>query len=128
MSTFCSLHCVVVLACVVLIHTYTIHLYMPLILNCYVVSFQIWHVLPEVVWSLPQDCWQLVFYCLVCDTPLWPQQPVGCGVTLCHVFCTKSNGSFYCMEVSFVTYIRLMAYNAIMFEKNHSQSMCVYFA
>lgn len=69
---------------------------MPLIPN----SFQIWAVLPEVVWSLPQDCWPLVFHCLVCVASLWPQQPVGSGFALCHVCCTKSNGSFYCMEVS----------------------------
>lgn len=69
---------------------------MPLIPN----SFQIWAVLPEVVWSLPQDCWPLVFHCLVCVASLWPQQPVGSRFALCHVCCTKSNGSFYCMEVS----------------------------
>ena len=70
--------------------------------------FQIWAVLLEVVWSLPQACRQLVLPCLDRDTSLWPQQPVGMGFTLCHLCCCESNGSFHCMEVSliFIYYVR----------------------
>ena len=64
------------------------------------IPFQIQAVLPEVVRSLPQDCCPLALLCLACDTLLWSQQPVGIGLTLCHMCCSQSNGSFYCMEVS----------------------------
>ena len=64
------------------------------------ILFQIQAVLPEVVRSLPQDCWPLALHCLVCDPLLWSQQPVGIGLTLCHMCCSQSNGSLYCMEVS----------------------------